>query len=241
VPPIESTAAANRLLAALPREVRRRLLAACEPVELMFAQVLVEADARIRHVYFPTRSFVSLLTPLAGLEVGLVGDEGMVGISLALGVSVSPLRALVQSGGPALRIGAAAFCREYAASPALQRLLQRYVYVLRGQLVQMAACARFHRVPGRLARRLLMTQDRAHSDAFYVTHEFLAQVLGVRRVGVTRAATFLRRHGLIRYTRGHVTVLDRDGLEAASCGCYAADREIYSRMTEFASSTSRSP
>jgi CRP-like cAMP-binding protein len=138
-----------------------------------------------------------------------------------------PLRAVVQGSGAAWRIGSAAFRRELALSPALQRELLRYVFVLMAQLAESAACLRFHLIGQRLARWLLMSQDRAHAEHFHVTHEFLAYMLGVRRVGITTAAAGLQRFGLIRYRRGEVTVLDRPGLEAAACGCYAADQRAY--------------
>lgn len=226
-------AASNRLLAALPAKDRKALLASCDKVDLVFGQVLDEQGGRIGHVYFPIRSYISLVTRAAGetsLEVGLVGDEGMHGISLVLGVERSPLHALVQGAGPALRLSAAAFRRECAARPSLQRALNRYLYVLMSQLAQTAACTRFHLIEARLARWLLMTQDRAHSDTFNVTHEFLAWMLGVRRVGVTAAASALQRRNLIAYSRGLVTVLNRRGLEEASCPCYQVNKNVYDRM-----------
>jgi CRP-like cAMP-binding protein len=223
----------NRLIEMLPRRDRARLLAVCEPVELVLADVLCEPGSATRHVYFPIDGFVSLVALIEdspALEVGMVGREGMLGAQLALGVATTPLRALVQGPGLARRIGAKAFRGELDRSPALQRILGRYLYVLMGQLAGSAACLRFHQIGPRLARWLLMSQDRAHADAFHVTHEFLAYMLGVRRVGVTAAASALQRLGLIEYRRGELTVLDRAGLEASACGCYAADRHGYAAL-----------
>lgn len=223
----------NQLIARLPRRDRLRLLAICEPLELMLGEVLCEPDKPTRHVYFPTEGFISLVAMIQGspgVEVGMVGREGMLGAQLALGIVTAPLKALVQGPGTAWRIPTAAFRRELERSPALQRSLHRYVYVLMAQLAASAGCLRFHLIGPRLARWLLMSQDRAHSDSFHVTHEFLAYMLGVRRVGVTAAAGGLQRSGLIEYHRGDLTVLDRRGLEAAACGCYAADRRTYATV-----------
>ncbi|MHB1201029.1 MAG: Crp/Fnr family transcriptional regulator [Polaromonas sp.] len=214
----------------MPRKDRLRLLAICEPVQLGLAQVLHQPGEPTRHVYFPTESFISLVALVdgkAGVEVGMAGREGMLGAHLALGVPTAPLHALVQGAGAAWRIGAPAFLRELAASSALQRGLRRYLYVLMAQQATAAGCLRFHLTGQRLARWLLMSQDRAGADHFHVTHEFLAYMLGMRRVGVTAAASTLQRSGLIQYHRGEITVLDRSGLEAAACGCYAADRQSY--------------
>jgi CRP-like cAMP-binding protein len=223
----------NRLLAVLSRAERTRLLASCDAVDLVLGNVLCKPGARMEHAYFPIDSFVSLLIPIDGhpdLEVALVGDEGMLGVSLALGLDTSPLQALVQGAGTAWRIKAADLRRELGRNPNLTRALNRYIYVMLNQLALVAACIRFHRVEARLARWLLLTADRAHSDQFDVTHELLSHMLGVRRVGVTRAASALRERNLIRYHRGHVTILERRGLETASCACYGAANRLYEQV-----------
>jgi CRP-like cAMP-binding protein len=209
------------------------LLAICEPVELAMGEILGEVGTPTQYVYFPTVGFISLVTTTKGkptLEVGMVGREGMLGTQLVLGVEAAPLHAVVQGAGAAWRIGAAGFSRELARSPALQRGLHRYVYVTMTQLASSAFCLRFHQIGQRLARWLLMTQDRAHSESFHITHEFLAYMLGVRRVGITTAASVLQREGLIEYRRGKIRVLDRRGLKASACSCYAADREAYLKI-----------
>ena len=210
MPSFQSTSPVNRLLGALPSGDLGRFVARCETVELAFAEVLYAPREALRHVYFPTGSHISLIMAIndsESLEVGRIGDEGMFGIPLRLGVDVSPVGAVVQGAGPALRMNAASFRRELERSPALQREIDRYVFVQLSQLAQAAACTRFHVVEARLARWLLMSQDRAHADSFHVTQEFLASLLGVRRVGVTKAASALQRRRLIRYSRGDLTVL----------------------------------
>ena len=220
----------NSLLAALPRKEYRRLHAGLEPMTMNFGEVLYEPGDTIRHVYFPSDSLVSLLTLADGhlaLEVGLIGREGMVGIPLILGHQLSSVRALVQGTGTAMRMAAALFRKEFRLSLPLQRELYRYTHTLMAQISQTAACNRFHVVETRLARWLLMTHDRVKSDQFRMTHEFLGTMLGVRRVGVTKAAHALQKRNLIRYTRGDITVLDRTGLEAAACECYEVVKDMH--------------
>jgi len=227
------TPTGNRLVDSLPAIDRHRMLAGFETVDLAFADVLYAPGERLRHVYFPMQSFISLIMPVdasSSLEVGLVGSEGMFGIPLALGVDISPVRAVVQGGGTALRMDAMRFGRELKRGRALERGLDRYAFVQLTQLAQAAGCTRFHVVEARLARWLLMTQDCAHADTFRITQEFLALMLGVRRVGVTRAASSLQERNLIQYSRGLLEVLDRRGLMAAACGCYQADRDSYERI-----------
>jgi CRP-like cAMP-binding protein len=225
----------NPLIDLLPGKDRRRLLGLCESVDLVMADVLSEPGKNTRHVYFPTDCFVSLVSLLdtgSGVEVGMVAREGMLGTQLALHVETAPMHAIVQGPGAARRITAATFRGELAQSPALQKILSRYIYVQITQMATSAACLRFHLVGPRLARWLLMSQDRAHSDSFRLTHEFLAYMLGVRRVGITAAAGALQGNGLIEYHRGNLTVLNRRGLEAAACRCYAVDRKVYTKLLQ---------
>jgi len=222
----------NGLLGRLPSRERQRLLAHCKTVQLVLGEVLCKPGEHIRDVYFPIEGFVSLIAPVDGkasLEVGLVGDEGMLGTALILGVDFSPLHAMVQGAGSACRINAARFSEILSQSPKMQNTFNRYAFVMLVQLAQTAACTRFHLVPARLARWLLMTRDRAHSDRFRVTHEFLAYMLGVRRVGITQAAGALRARELIRYARGHIEILDVRGLQRVSCSCYAAEKRAFDR------------
>jgi CRP-like cAMP-binding protein len=220
----------NHLIESLHRNDRRRLLDVGESVELVLSQVLSERGAPTRHVYFPTGAFISLVTSLDGkpaLGVGMVGIEGMVGAQLSLGVLTTPFHAIVQGDGSAWRIASIPFRKELAHSPAMQRRLSRYVYVLMEQLATSAACARFHQIDARLARWLLMTQDRAQANRFRVTHEFLAYILRIRRAGITSAAGALQRSGIIKYHRGEIQVINRRELENAACSCYATDCDAY--------------
>lgn len=215
----------SHLIESLPSKPRKQLLDGCELIQLAFGTVLQEANQPIRQVYFPLSGFISRVTTLHGhppLEMGLIGNEGMLGASLALGVELAPLRAVVQGSGSALRISSSLFCQQLSNAPALLSMLQRYIYVVMVQMSRSAACTHFHEIEPRLARWLLMTHDRAHADHFHLTHEFLADMLGVRRSGVSIAAAALQARGLISYRRGQISLLDRSGLEHASCACYAA-------------------
>ncbi|MEO8740207.1 MAG: Crp/Fnr family transcriptional regulator [Casimicrobiaceae bacterium] len=223
----------NRLLRDLPSEDRVGVDADGEEVELTLSQILAMPGEAIDHVYFPIRGFISIIAAVDGdrnLEVGLVGTDGMLGTSLALGVNVSPLKALVQGEGRALRLTTAAFTRLYSKSAELRTQVGRYLYVLTSQTARTAACTRFHLVEARLARWLLMTQDHAGSNKFRVTHAFLAWMLGVRREGVTEAASKLQRQHLISYNRGNVTILDTAALRHLACSCYAADKVAYLKL-----------
>jgi CRP-like cAMP-binding protein len=224
----------NYLITRLPRADRLRLLKACKPISLTLKEVLSEGTRPLSHVYFPTEGFISLVTLMNGkpvLEVGMVGREGMVGALFALeGLSTEPVHTVVQGPGKAWRMSGVAFRRELGRSKALRNAVHLYLQVTMTQMATGAVCMRFHSLRQRLARWLLMMHDRAHSQSFMVTHEFLAFMLGMRRVGITTAAAALQRRGLIRYQRGNVTVLDRRGLEAAACSCYAADRKIYAKL-----------
>ncbi len=220
----------NDLLAALPRAEYRRMLSRLEPVTLTFGEVLFETGDTIDYVYFPGVSLVSLLTVVdhhLALEVGLVGREGLVGVPLALGIRVSSIRALVQGSGVALRMKSADFLNDLRDSPHLQRALNLYIHKLMAQIAQTAACNRFHQVGERLARWLLMTRDRVQSDNFLMTQEFLSHMLGVRRVGVTKAAGELQTRNLIEYSRGHIRILDPSSLESSACSCYQVVRNIH--------------
>jgi CRP-like cAMP-binding protein len=222
----------NKVLGSLPQKEYQRLRTQLDPITLRFGQVLYEPGKTIRHVYFPVDCLISLLTAVdkrRTLEVGMVGNEGMAGMPFILGMGISGVRALVQGGGNALRMDAPQFRIEFDRNPPLQQALYRYTYALMAQISQTAACNRFHEAEARLARWLLMTRDRVGSDEFPLTHEFLAHMLGLRREGVTEAASALRRRKLIDYARGKIQILDTKGLKASSCSCYQAVKTVYDR------------
>ena len=222
----------NHLLGALPRKDYQKLLPVLEPVKLAFGEILYESHAQIQHVYFPVDCFVSMLTTVdtgRAAEVGLIGSEGMIGVPMALGVAVSPFRAVVQGEGTAMRLKTVDFRRNFGNSPALKREVFLFTHLLMIQIAQTAACNRFHVVTQRMARWMLMTRDRVKSDEFRITQEFLALMLGVRRVGVSAAMCVLRERKLIVYRRGTITILDHAGLIAAACGCYKTVRDIYAQ------------
>ncbi|MBR2515577.1 MAG: Crp/Fnr family transcriptional regulator [Halomonas sp.] len=223
----------NQLLNDLPASELNAFMAECETVELAFGEVLFQPADTVSHVYFPIDSFISLIAIIDAdnrLEVAMAGKEGMLGTSIVLGVDEAPLLALVQGTGTALRINATRFQQLLKKSPVLYQRLNSYIYVVMNQLAKTAACNHYHRIEARLARWLLMTQDRASSDQLQLTHDFLAMMLGVRRAGITVAAIALQSRGLIRYHRGEITVIDRPGLIEASCECYIEDCALYTRI-----------
>lgn len=221
--------APNRLLSKLPAKRRDEFIDACERVKLTFEEVLARPGDSLEHVYFPVRGFISQITPIdrSNLEVGLIGDEGMLGVQLALGVKSNVLTSLVQGEGEALRMGYNEFRKHLDDCAPLREEIDRYTYVVMTQTARTAGCNRFHVVESRLARWLAMTADRSHAESFCITQAFLASMLGVRRVGVTLAAGNLQARGLIRSGRGKIDILDPVGLRAAACTCYRADLQLY--------------
>lgn len=213
----------NRLLAGLPDDDQAQLADKCEMVRVENGQVLSEPGQEVRYVYFPIDCLVSLLGVAEGrmtLEVGSIGREGMLGTPVVLGHGVAQVRAVVQRAGRVYRMAAADLVDEFQRMESLQRLLHRYTDTLLAQAIQIAVCSRFHVLEARLARSLLITRDRLQSEKFHLTHEFLAHALGVRRVGVTKAASALQHQKLISYSRGNIEILDSAGLEGVSCHCY---------------------
>jgi CRP-like cAMP-binding protein len=229
---LRATQVPNHLLAALPRKDYRKLLPHLEPVKLVLGETLYESHSQIRQVYFPNDCFVSMLTTVGAdraAEVGLIGSEGMIGIPMALGVAVSPFRAVVQGEGTAMRMTTTEFRRNFSTSAALKREVFLFTHLLMIQIAQTAACNRFHVTTERMARWMLMTRDRVNSNEFRITQEFLALMLGVRRVAVSVAMGALRERKVITYRRGTIRILDHGGLSAAACGCYKTVKDVYSR------------
>jgi CRP-like cAMP-binding protein len=219
----------NLLLAALTAEEYERIAPHLEPAALSLSQVLFRPDERLRHVYFPTDSIVSLLTSLedgSGMEVGLVGREGVVGVSAFLGGDETKV-ATVQAAGESLRLEAGKLREEFQRGGTLQAALLRYTHALMTQVSQSVVCNARHPVEGRLARWLLMYHDRLGRDEFELTHEFMANMLGVRRAGISEVAEKLQALGFISYHRGRITILDRKGLENFTCECYPVVEEKF--------------
>jgi len=208
---------------------RDSLLQGCERIAMSTGDILSTPGGKVRHVYFPI-ALSAHERDTSWLGISLVGDEGMLGASMLLGPMPAPYHATVQRAGSAWRMDATAFLHELERAPGLRQTLQRYLQVLTCQLARTAACSRYHLAEARLARWLLMTRDRAHANQFHLTHDYLAGVLGIRRAGVTRAASDLRTRHFIHYKRGDILIDDGAGLEAAACSCYAADWLNYRRI-----------
>jgi CRP-like cAMP-binding protein len=223
----------NELLAALPEEIWLRWQVLLEPTELILGRVMYEPGATLSHVYFPTTAIVSLLYVMengAPGEIAVVGKEGIVGVSIFMGGQSTPSRAVVQSAGHGYRMKSQTLQDEFAASVPVLQVLLRYTQALLTQMAQTAVCNRHHSLDQQLCRWLLLSLDRLDGDELVMTQELIANMLGVRREGVTEGATKLQEAGLIRYTRGRITVLDREGLELRSCECYAVVKKEYDRL-----------
>lgn len=233
MPPPNHVAAKNRLLAAVPQEDLQRFFLDLDPVSLSLRQVLHQVGASLEHVYFLEQGVASVLTNMADgstIEVGMIGMEGMVGVPALLGGEISAQQIIVQVPGDALRMSAALCKAAFDQSEAVRRVTLRFAEAMLNLSAQTAACNRLHSIEQRCARWLLMAFDRTQSETIPITHEFLASMLGVRRAGVTNTAGELQRSGLIRYQRGQLTLVDRDGLEAAACECYRIDHERLNRL-----------
>ncbi|MGD0503336.1 MAG: Crp/Fnr family transcriptional regulator [Steroidobacteraceae bacterium] len=223
----------NQLLAALPAYLQQSWLAQLEPVQMPLGEVLYESGVTLAHVYFPTTAIVSLLYVMedgASAEIAVVGNEGIVGISLFMGGESTPSRAVVQSAGKGFRLKAQVLKEEFNRAGPVLHLLLRYTQALITQMAQTAVCNRHHSLDQQLCRWLLLSLDRLQGDELVMTQELIANMLGVRREGVTEAALKLQSAGLIRYTRGRITVLDRAGLEQRTCECYAVVKKEYDRL-----------
>ena len=223
----------NHLLAALPAAEFERLAPHLEPVEMRLGDVLYESGGLLQHVYFPTTAILSLHSVMengASSEIAGVGNEGVLGISLFMGGNTTPSRAVVQTGGQGYRLKAQLMAQEFKRAGAMQQLLLRYTQALITQMSQTAACNRHHSLVQQLCRWLLLTADRMPTNELIMTQELVASMLGVRREGVTEAAGKLQQAGVIRYRRGHITVLDRAGLESQVCECYAVVKKEFARL-----------
>ena len=223
----------NRLLAALPDAEWERLLPHLECIDMPLGKVLYESGDRLAHVYFPTNSIVSLLYVMQdgySAEIAIVGHEGIVGIALFMGGNSTPSRAVVQSAGKGFRLKANLMMQEFDRAGPVLHLLLRYTQALITQMSQTAVCNRHHSLDQQLCRWLLLSLDRLQSNELVMTQELIANMLGVRREGVSEAAGHLHHAGLIRYQRGHITVLDRAALERRTCECYAVVRNEYDRL-----------
>ena len=223
----------NRLLAALPREEYERLLPHLGHVSFKLGEVVYESGGQMEHIYFPTTAIVSLLYLMengASAEMGMAGREGLVGVALFMGGNTMPNRAVIQSAGGAVRMRAQVLRDEFARGGAFQRLLLRYTQALLTQMSQTAVCNRLHAIEQQLSRWLLLSHDRLDSDELVMTQELIANMLGVRREGVTAAAGRLQEQGLISYVRGRIRILDRPGLEASACECYKVVKDEYDRL-----------
>ncbi|HLL77572.1 MAG TPA: Crp/Fnr family transcriptional regulator [Pyrinomonadaceae bacterium] len=223
----------NKLLASLPQEDYERILPHLSPVAFSLGEVVYESGARMEHIYFPTTAIISLLYMMengSSAEMGIAGKEGLVGVALFMGGGTMPNRAVVQSAGGAVRMRASVLQDEFAQGGAFQRRLLRYTQALLTQMSQTAVCNRLHAIEQQLCRWLLLSHDRLDSDELVMTQELIANMLGVRREGVTAAAGRLQEQGLISYVRGRIRILDRPGLEAAVCECYGVVKDEYDRL-----------
>jgi len=230
----------NLLLAALPEAESSRWASQLEPVDMPLGQVLYESGTRLSHVYFPTTSIISLLYVMengASAEIAVVGQEGIVGVALFMGGESTPSRAVVQSAGQGMRLKANLMMQEFNRGGPVMHLLLRYTQALITQMAQTAVCNRHHSLDQQLCRWLLLSLDRLQSNQLVMTQELIANMLGVRREGVTEAAGQLHKAGLIRYQRGHITILDRAGLERRTCECYAVVKKEYDRLLPDAMAT----
>ncbi len=223
----------NFLINSLPNKLRESLLSKAEFIEITLSQMICASSTRIEHLYFPVDGFISILQSIdkhPPLEVGMIGREGMLGAEVILGITVNSFGAIVQGSGNAWKINVKDFLSEVNNHQELKDIVSIYLAIRMAQLGLSAACEHFHEIGPRLAKWLLMSEDRAQSSTFQMTHEFISLMLGVRRVGVTTAAADFRRRGMIEYHRGEMKILDRTTLKTEACSCYQKNRKIYSSL-----------